>query len=80
MTSSRTPTPRGAPFGRIHAQRRRLLRLRAAHARAHETLAVAPLLDKLHTLGIAPETCALDKGYENNRVYDACSDSKLPER
>jgi len=43
-------------------------------ARSHETLSVAPLLDKLHTLGIDPETAALDKGYDNNRVYDACSE------
>jgi hypothetical protein len=43
-------------------------------ARDHETLSVAPLLDKLHTLGIDPETAALDKGYDNNRVYDACSE------
>jgi hypothetical protein len=43
-------------------------------ARDHETLSVAPLLDKLHALGIDPETCALDKGYDNNRVYGACSE------
>ncbi len=43
-------------------------------ARDHETLSVAPLLDKLHTLGIDPETCAVDKGYDNNRVYGACSE------
>jgi hypothetical protein len=43
-------------------------------ARDHETLSVAPLLDKLHALGIDPETCALDKGYDNNRVYGNCSE------
>jgi hypothetical protein len=43
-------------------------------ARAHETLSVAPLLDKLHTLGIDPETAALDKGYDNNRVYGDCAE------
>ncbi len=43
-------------------------------ARAHETLSVAPLLDKLHTLGVDPETCALDRGYDNNRVYADCSE------
>src|SRR6202167_3210567 len=37
-------------------------------------LSVASLLDKLHTLGIDPETCALDKGYDNNRVYADCSE------
>jgi hypothetical protein len=42
-------------------------------ARDHETLSVAPLLDKLHSLGIDPETCALDKGYDNNRVYADCA-------
>jgi hypothetical protein len=47
---------------------------RVETARAHETLSVAPLLDKLHTLGIDPETCALDKGYDNNRVYADCAD------
>jgi hypothetical protein len=43
-------------------------------ARDHETLSVAPLLDKLHTLGIDPATCALDKGYDNNRVYGDCTE------
>jgi transposase, IS5 family len=48
-------------------------------ARAHETLSVAPLLDKLHGLGIDPETCAMDKGYDNNRVYGDCAErSVLP--
>ncbi len=46
-------------------------------ARAHETLSVAPLLDKLHALGIDPETCALDKGYDNNRVYATCSERNI---
>jgi hypothetical protein len=43
-------------------------------ARAHETLSVALLLDKLHALGIDPETASLDKGYDNNRVYADCSE------
>lgn len=43
-------------------------------ARAHETISVAPLLDRLHTLGIDPETASLDKGYDNNRVYSDCSE------
>jgi hypothetical protein len=47
---------------------------RVETARAHETLSVSPLLDKLHTLGIDPETAALDKGYDNNRVYGDCSE------
>ena len=33
-------------------------------ATANETRSVAPLLDKLHALGIDPETCAMDKGYD----------------
>jgi transposase len=35
------------------------------------------LLDKLHTLGIDPETAALDKGYDNNRVYADCSERNI---
>ncbi len=42
-------------------------------ARAHETKAVAPLLDKLHTLGIDPETCAMDKGYDHAVSYFECT-------
>jgi hypothetical protein len=48
-------------------------------AKMNEVLTVAPLLDRLHALGIDPETAALDKGYDNNRVYDACAErSVLP--
>jgi transposase len=43
-------------------------------ARDHETLSVAALLDRLQALGIDPETAALDKGYDNNRVYAECSE------
>jgi hypothetical protein len=46
-------------------------------ARAHETLSVAPLLDVLHQQGINPETCALDKGYDNNRVYGYLSERNI---
>jgi hypothetical protein len=49
-------------------------------ARNHETLSVAPLLDRLHMLGIDPETCSLDKGYDNNRVYADCSDRGISPR
>ncbi|HSZ03976.1 MAG TPA: transposase [Solirubrobacteraceae bacterium] len=42
-------------------------------ARKHETKAVAPLLDKLHTLGIDPETAALDKGYDHAVSYFECA-------
>jgi hypothetical protein len=39
-------------------------------ARRNESLYVAPLLDALHARGFQPETCAMDKGYDNNRVMD----------
>jgi transposase, IS5 family len=42
-------------------------------ASKNESPTVAPLLDKLHGLGINPETCALDKGYDGTAVYEACS-------
>jgi hypothetical protein len=50
---------------------------RVETARNHETLSVALLLDKLHTLGIDPETAALDKGYDNNRVYGDYSEREV---
>jgi IS5 family transposase len=40
----------------------------------NETPTVVPLLDRLHALGIDPETCAMDKGYDNYTVYDACAE------
>jgi len=46
-------------------------------AKAQETPTVAPLLDKLHALGIDPETCAMDKGYDNGPVYRACADRHI---
>ncbi len=39
----------------------------------NETPTVAPLLDKLKGLGFSPETAALDGGYDNATVYDACA-------
>jgi transposase, IS5 family len=45
--------------------------------KANEGPTVGPLLDKLHALGIDPETCAMDKGYDNAPVYDACTDRKV---
>ncbi len=41
-------------------------------ARTNESKAVAPLLDKLHTLGIDPETCTMDKGYDHAGVHFDC--------
>jgi transposase, IS5 family len=42
--------------------------------KANESPTVAPLLDKLNGLGFNPETCALDKGYDNGPVYEACEE------
>jgi transposase, IS5 family len=50
---------------------------RVETARSHETNAVSPLLDRLHTLRIDPETCALDKGYDAGNVYDACAEREI---
>lgn len=43
-------------------------------AKASETPTVAPLLDKLAGHGIVPETCTMDKGYDNSTVHDACTE------
>jgi IS5 family transposase len=50
---------------------------RVETGKMNETPTVAPLLDKLHALGIDPETCALDKGYDNGTVYEACAERKV---
>jgi len=42
-------------------------------AKANEVPTVAPLLDKLHAVGIDPETCAMDRGYDASTAYEACS-------
>jgi transposase, IS5 family len=47
---------------------------RVETGKANESMMVAPLLDKLHTLGIDPETCAMDKGYDHRRVYGECDE------
>ncbi len=39
-------------------------------ARRNESLYVARLLDTLRRRDIRPETCAMDKGYDNNRVFE----------
>jgi hypothetical protein len=39
-------------------------------ARRNESLYVAPLLDGVCARGFRPQTCAMDKGYDNNRVLD----------
>src|SRR3954447_10892626 len=43
-------------------------------AKANESTIVAPLIDKLNSLGIRPETCAMDKGYDIERVYGECTE------
>jgi IS5 family transposase len=43
-------------------------------AKAHESTMVAPLLDRVGALGINPETCAMDKGYDIERVYGECAE------
>src|SRR5207253_10534280 len=43
---------------------------RVETARRHESLYVAPLLDALHARGFQPDTCAMDRGFDNNRVMD----------
>ncbi len=40
--------------------------------RRNESLYVAPLLDAVRTRGFDPQTVAMDRGYDNNRVYDEC--------
>lgn len=48
-------------------------------ARRNESLYVAPLLDKVRARGFQPETCAMDKGYDNNRVMDeTCERGCIP--
>lgn len=47
-----------------------------AAAREHESNFVASLLDTVHERGFAAETCALDKAYDNTRVYGECADRR----
>lgn len=46
---------------------------RVETARMNETKAVVPLLDKLHTLGIDPDTCAMDAGYDHGAMHFDCT-------
>jgi hypothetical protein len=43
-------------------------------AKRQESNFVAPLLDALKARGFRPETCAMDKGYDNSRVYAECEE------
>lgn len=40
--------------------------------RRNESLYVAPLLDAVRARGYEPDTVAMDRGYDNNRVYAEC--------
>jgi hypothetical protein len=42
--------------------------------RRQESNFVAPLLDAVTARGFRPETCAMDKGYDNTRVYAECEE------
>jgi hypothetical protein len=43
---------------------------RVETARSHESNYAAPLLDAVRARGFSPETCAMDMGYDYNRIYD----------
>jgi len=43
-------------------------------AKANESMWVTTLLDRLSEVGIQPETCAMDKGYDHRRVYNECDE------
>jgi IS5 family transposase len=43
-------------------------------AKANESMWVTRLLDRLSEVGIRPETCAMDKGYDHRRVYNECDE------
>jgi hypothetical protein len=42
--------------------------------RRQESNFVAPLLDASRARGFNPQTCAMDKGYDNGRVYAECEE------
>jgi hypothetical protein len=46
-------------------------------ARSHESMHVPSLLDALHVRGFAPETVAMDMGYDNGRVYAECAERNV---
>jgi IS5 family transposase len=50
---------------------------RVETAKTHETVTVAPLLDRLGALGIDPETCAMDRGYDTAPAYNACTERRV---
>src|SRR5207247_2180423 len=46
-------------------------------ARRQESNFVVPLLDAIRARGIQPKTCAMDRGYDNNRVYAECEERNV---
>lgn len=46
-------------------------------ARHHESTFVAPLLDAVVARGYVPRTCAMDKGYDNSRIYAECAERNV---
>lgn len=50
---------------------------RVETAKAQESPFVGSLLDRLHAHGIDPETCAMDKGYDNGPAYEACENRDI---
>ena len=50
---------------------------RVETAASHESNYVASLLDTVKARGFDPDTCALDMGYDNNRVYGECEERDI---
>ena len=59
------PHPRGETLGRRDHRS-------AVSTRSGDGYFVAPVLDAARARGLQPETCSMDKGYDNNRVMDEC--------
>jgi hypothetical protein len=47
---------------------------RVETAASRESNYVAPLLDSARARGFAADTCALDMGYDNGPIYEACEE------
>ncbi len=45
---------------------------RVETARSHESNFALPLIDAARARGFAPETCAMDSGYDNGLIHDGC--------
>jgi len=59
-----------APLLGFERFERRSVETLVGHERRDESLYVAPLIDAVCARGYRPETVAMDKGYDNNRVMD----------